>query len=161
MTVRAAASESAGITFEDVARLALRRACLVSRFNPLTQMRMLWLRKRRRQRRRRRLRSRRRSKFVSPGGASLRPGTRCGAIREAASMARLFYWADLLSGVFFVIVFLVSPAPFSCILPSSLPWIFDPFDSRFFEENSTRGQPSRSCARRYEAGRQDTRFNPE
>ena len=54
-------AKSVGITFEDVARLALRRACLVSRFHPLTQMRMLWLRKRRRQRRRRRPRSRRRS----------------------------------------------------------------------------------------------------
>src|ERR1700684_335534 len=57
------ARESAGITVEDIARLALRRACLVSRFNPLTQMRMLWLRKRRRQRRRKRPRSRRRSSF--------------------------------------------------------------------------------------------------
>src|SRR5260370_13481459 len=56
----AARRESVGITFEDVARLALRRACLVSRFHPLNLERILWLRKRRR-RRRRRSQSRRRS----------------------------------------------------------------------------------------------------
>src|SRR4030081_2920119 len=56
----AARRESVGIAFEDVARLALRRACLVSRFHPFNLERILWLRKRRRQKRRR-SQSRRRS----------------------------------------------------------------------------------------------------
>src|ERR1700694_2167225 len=71
----AARRESVGIAFEDVARLALRRACLVSRFHPFNPERILWLRKRRRRKRRRRRRKRRRSNFLSPGGASLGPGT--------------------------------------------------------------------------------------
>src|SRR5262249_61815888 len=59
-------------TFEDFARLALRRACLVSRFNPLNPERILWLRKRRRRKRRRRPRRPRRSNLLNirgPGGA--------------------------------------------------------------------------------------------
>src|SRR5882724_2107841 len=61
------------MTIEAVARLALPEQASVSRFHPLTQKRMLWLRKRRRQRRRpRRPRRRhtRRSSLEGSGGAS-------------------------------------------------------------------------------------------
>src|SRR5205807_4459967 len=77
VTVRAARGESVGITIEDVARLALRRACLVSRFLPLDPERILWLRKRRRRKRRRRLRSRRRARSNPQARVELqlRPGT--------------------------------------------------------------------------------------
>src|SRR3979490_903653 len=74
----AARRESVRITFEDVVRLALRRACLVSRFHPLNLERILWLRKRRRRKRRRRRRRRRRprSNLQARVEPQLRPGTR-------------------------------------------------------------------------------------
>src|SRR5882757_7929151 len=60
------------MTIEAVARLALPEQASESRFHPLTQTRMLWLRKRRRQRRRRPRRQRkpRRSSLEGLGGAS-------------------------------------------------------------------------------------------
>src|SRR4051794_8932391 len=60
------------MTIEAVARLALPEQASVSRFHPLTQKRMLWLRKRRRRQRRRPRRQRkpRRSSFEGSGGAS-------------------------------------------------------------------------------------------
>src|ERR1700754_592416 len=59
------------MTIEAVARLALPEQASESRFHPLTQTRMLWLRKRRRRQRRRPRRQRkpRRSSLKGSGGA--------------------------------------------------------------------------------------------
>src|SRR3954471_12310081 len=59
------------MTIEAVARLALPEQASESRFHPLTQKRMLWLRKRRRRQRRRprRRRKPRRSSLEGSGGA--------------------------------------------------------------------------------------------